>query len=120
MRYIELNPVRARSLTKHPSDYRWSSYHHNAWGKKDVLVTPHREYIRLGFSKDGRQSAYRQLFKACTPDKTINEIRKATNKAWVLGSESFSSRMATKFNRSARSTEHGGDRKSDGFKKQYV
>ena len=33
-RYIELNPVRA-SLTDDPSEYRWSSYHHNALGQPD-------------------------------------------------------------------------------------
>ena len=41
MRYIELNPVRA-CMVAHPRDYRWSSYHANARGYSDVLVTPHQ------------------------------------------------------------------------------
>ncbi|MGC2047550.1 MAG: transposase, partial [Gallionella sp.] len=32
MRYIELNPVRA-GMVAHPSEYPWSSYHHNALGQ---------------------------------------------------------------------------------------
>ena len=32
MRYIELNPVRA-NMARHPGDYSWSSYAHNAQGK---------------------------------------------------------------------------------------
>jgi putative transposase len=49
MRYIELNPVRAR-MVKQPKDYPWSSYHHNANGKADPLITPHGLYFLL--SKD--------------------------------------------------------------------
>ena len=30
MRYIELNPVRAKGMVDHPGKYRWSSYHCNA------------------------------------------------------------------------------------------
>ncbi|HHT0594482.1 TPA: transposase, partial [Legionella anisa] len=40
MRYIELNPVRAR-MVRHPSEYPWSSYRYNALGELDSLVTPH-------------------------------------------------------------------------------
>lgn len=39
MRYIESNPVRA-GMVAHPSLYQWSSYHHNASGQPDPLVTP--------------------------------------------------------------------------------
>jgi putative transposase len=39
-RYIELNPVRA-SMVASPDQYRWSSYHYNALGKKDRLITEH-------------------------------------------------------------------------------
>lgn len=120
MRYIELNPVRAQGLVEHPSEYPWSSYRFNALGNQDALVTPHPEYQRLGTSEEERQAAYRQLFKARIPDTTLNEIRKATNKAWVLGSERFISRMEKKLNRPARTMAHGGDRKSDAFKETFA
>jgi len=47
MRYIELNPVRAR-MVAHPRDYRWSSYAANADGAADPLLTEHALYRALG------------------------------------------------------------------------
>ena len=43
-RYIELNPVRA-GIVKRPEDYAYSSYHANALGKVDVMLTPHRVFL---------------------------------------------------------------------------
>lgn len=119
MRYIELNPVRAQGMVEHPSEYPWSSYRFNALGDEDALVTPHREYKQLGTDDEERQSAYRQLFKARIPELTLNEIRKATNKAWVLGSERFIRRVEKKLDRPAHGMAHGGDRKSDAFKEAF-
>lgn len=45
-RYIELNPVRA-GVVRRPEDYPYSSYHANALGKSDRLVTPHGVYLDL-------------------------------------------------------------------------
>lgn len=39
MRYIELNPVRAR-MVEHAAQYRWSSFRANALGDHDPLVKP--------------------------------------------------------------------------------
>jgi len=61
MRYIELNPVRAR-LVAWPGDWRWSSYRANALGEDDALVTPHALYCALGRSLELRRAAYRALF----------------------------------------------------------
>lgn len=55
MRYIELNPVRAKGMANPPSDYPWSSYRFNALGQTDRLITAHREYKRLGSTNDERQ-----------------------------------------------------------------
>ena len=40
MRYIELNPVRAK-MARSPGQYRWSSYRTNAQGIEDKRITPH-------------------------------------------------------------------------------
>lgn len=88
MRYIELNPVRA-GMVSHPSEYPWSSYRCTALGQSDGLVTPHPLYRGLGRSAEVRQAAYRQLFKARIADKTLAEIREATNKARGTGGRSF-------------------------------
>lgn len=116
MRYIELNPVRAKNMVKHPVEYPWSSYSYNALGKVDQLVTPQLEYQRLGTTKQERQSAYRQLFRARIPEMTLETLREATNKAWVMGSERFKARMSKQMDRPVRSSGHGGDRKS----KEYL
>jgi len=45
-RYIELNPVRAGMVQK-PEEYKWKSYHANAWGDAG-WIEPHTEYVELG------------------------------------------------------------------------
>ena len=115
MRYIELNPVRA-DMVAHPSEYPWSSYHHNALEQADELVTPHLEYRRLGKTAEERKAAYRQLFKHRIPVVGLAEIREATNKAWVLGSDRFKQRIQAKLDRRVEPKARGGDRKSEKFK----
>lgn len=61
MRYIELNPVRARVVAR-PGQYRWSSFRANALGQDDALLTPHAHYCALGRDTESRQAAYRALF----------------------------------------------------------
>ena len=92
MRYIELNPVRA-GMVAHPGEYRWTSYHSNAQGAPDILVTRHELYERLGQSGLERQRTYRQLFRAQLSGVDIEAIREATNKNWALGSERFKQRI---------------------------
>ncbi len=115
MRYIELNPVRAKNMAANPADYPWTSYHYNALGQQDKLVTAHREYKRLDKTKANRQLAYRQLFKTRIPATTLKAIRESTNKAWVLGGDKFKRRIEKKLHRQVASNGHGGDRRSDAY-----
>ena len=115
MRYIELNPVRA-GMVSHPSEYRWSSYHCNALGQADELVMPHPEYRRLGKAAEAWQAAYRLLFRHHLAERSVNEIRDATNKAWVLGSNRFKQRVQRQLERRVAPSARGGDRKSEKFK----
>lgn len=115
MRYIELNPVRA-GMVGHPSEYPWSSYRSNGAGVSASLISSHGEYRRLGGTEAERQSAYRQLFRARIPDKTLDEIRSATNKAWVLGNDRFRERIAKQLNRRVAPAVRGGDRKSKAYR----
>jgi putative transposase len=117
MRYIELNPVRADHMADHPCEYPWSSYRYHALGQSNPLVTPHREYKRLGTTDAERQAAYRQLFRARIPQMTLEAIREATNKAWVLGSERFKRRIAKQLDRPVTSSGHGGDRRSEAYQR---
>ena len=114
-RYIELNPVRA-GMVNHPAEYPWSSYATNALGKKNELVVGHALYKRLGQNSQHRCEAYRGLFDVEIPQKTIEEIREATNKSWVLGSDFFKEMIEDKINRPMNPKVKGGDRKSKVFK----
>jgi len=110
-RYIELNPVRA-NMVAHPAAYPWSSYRANALGEHDALLTPHPLFLALGGSDHKRQAAYQALFAAVFDEQTLEEVRSSINKAWVLGSEQFKSRIAAGLNRRTSPLPKGGDRKS--------
>lgn len=91
-RYIELNPVRA-GLVRHPAGYRWSSYHHNAQGRPDPMVTPHALYRDLGAGRDRRAQAYRALFETALDAATLGDLRAALHKGWPLGDDGFRARI---------------------------
>lgn len=110
-RYIELNPVRAE-MVAHASEYPWSSYQYNALGKPTQLLTAHPLYLELGKSDEERQYAYRSLFRGRMSERTLIEIRDASNKAWVLGNDRFEAQIEAKTGRRAIPLGRGGDRKS--------
>jgi putative transposase len=105
-RYIELNPVRAGIVTL-PEEYGWSSFHRNASGKKDELITPHATYLSLGKSEEARLSAYRRLFREAVDDDDIATIRDHVNQGRALGSEAFINRIEATLNRRVRLARRG-------------
>lgn len=114
-RYIELNPVRA-DMVKNPSEYPWSSFHYNALGKNDKLLTPHLVYRRLGTDPATRQSNYYALFNNHIQKATLEEIRSATNKAWVLGNDRFKDKIEKLMVRQVQPKLRGGDKRSQKYK----
>ena len=116
-RYIELNPVRA-SMVLHPAEYTWSSYQHNAVDKKIGLITEHELYQSLGCDEAMRQARYRALFDVEIPEKTLEEIKSATDKMWVLGNEKFKQQIEELSGRRATPLAKGGDRRSEAFLKR--
>ena len=88
MRYIELNPVRA-NMVRNASEYRWSSYHFNAIGQDDELVSEHKIYLSLGSDMKARVHAYRSLFQAHMPDDVTKEIRDAWQSGTPLVNDRF-------------------------------
>ncbi|MDR9497769.1 MAG: transposase [Hydrogenovibrio sp.] len=115
-RYIELNPVRAK-MVAHPAEYPWSSYRCNALGEECALIQPHLLYQQLGGEQHDRTKAYRALFDHAVPEKTLDDIREATNKAWALGSDYFKNQIEKQINRPATPRKRGGDRRSSKYKK---
>jgi len=88
MRYIALNLVRA-NMVQLVAEYPWSSFQHKGLGKKIELITSHSTYKALASQKRERLQAYIQLFDQQIVEHTIQEIRDATNKSWVLGDAVF-------------------------------
>lgn len=99
-RYIELNPVRA-NIVAHPAEYRWSSYRANAQGQADELLQPHSLYEALGRDAASREAAYRELFRDELEPGLVDEIRRATNGNYALGSERFTMQVAVALGRRA-------------------
>ncbi|MCP5464823.1 MAG: transposase [Deltaproteobacteria bacterium] len=62
MIYNDMNPARTVNGT-HPKDFRWSSYRHYAYGRKDSLLTDPPCYQELGDSDKERQQAYRKMIQ---------------------------------------------------------
>lgn len=59
------------------------------------MITPHAEYLQLGLT------AYREFFTAHMDPDRINEIRKATNGNYALGSERFKAEIEQTLKRRA-------------------
>jgi putative transposase len=116
-RYIELNPVRA-NMVSHPAEYPWSSYQHNAIGKHVNFITEHHVYIELSRDIKKRQECYRFLFNTEITEKTLDEIKQSTDKAWVLGSCKFKEEVEKLSGRRAEPLPKGGDRRSLKYKKE--
>lgn len=87
-RYIELNPARA-GMVKDPADYKWSSYRANGIGIETKLITYHPLYLSLGKSKLQRIKNYRKIFESELDKNLLSDIRYATNKGLILGTEKF-------------------------------
>lgn len=88
MRYIELNPLRAR-LTTDAAQYRWSSYAHHSGAHADALITDHALYWALGNTPFAREAAYRALFEQALSERQISELAEVTLNGRALGSDQF-------------------------------
>ena len=88
MRYIELNPVRAK-MVEAPDDYPWSSYGSNVLGQKNDFITPHGQYEALGADKKARFEGYRALFDIVLDADCMARIRAAWQTGTPLGSDRF-------------------------------
>ncbi len=92
MRYIEMNPVRAK-MVSHPGDYRWTSYAANALGVSNAIVQPHVEYESLGHTTVERNSAYRELFADVFDADALPAIRAALQTGTPLGNDRFKAQI---------------------------
>jgi putative transposase len=101
MRYIELNPVRA-GIASGPGEYAWSSFHANATGESDDLLTPHAVFRSLGGTRAERAATYLALFREVLAEADLDLIRDATHHGWAIGRSTFAERIAAASRRAHR------------------
>jgi putative transposase len=74
LRYVDLNPFRARVVAT-PQESRWCSYRFHALGDPCDWLTPHPLYIKLGATAKARQEAYRAMCEVPLTDEEIDAQR---------------------------------------------
>jgi putative transposase len=116
-KYIELNPIKA-GMVKALSDYKWSSYGHNALGQDDSLISEHALYKALGADSQQRSENYQKIFDALDLAGQQNLITEATMRGNVYGTNGFHEKIGRLISRTTRLGAHGGDRKSEAYKDQ--
>jgi putative transposase len=116
-RYIEMNPVYA-NMVKHPAEYKWSSYMHNAHGEPNNLVSPHEIYKSLGLSDETRRHAYASLFETAPGTADVQVIRNAVRFSMPTGDSRFKQQIEKMLNRKVGYAHRGRPRisKQDGEK----
>jgi putative transposase len=92
LRYIELNPVRAKMVAG-PEDYHWSSFQQHGLGKVITSLTPHPLYLGLGNDDASRCSAYRALFTEQLTAEQIEKVRRCITHNYPLADERFRSEL---------------------------
>ena len=92
MRYIELNPVRAR-MVANAGDYCWSSYRANAAGKRDAALQLHPLYLAINEDPEKRLRLYADFVdKAVTSDE-LETLRDSLQTGRPTGSDAFAEQV---------------------------
>jgi len=106
MRYIEMNPVRAK-MVEHPAEYAWSSYAVNAQGAQSSLIEKHPVYLNLNSDINIRLKNYRALFQQQINDEILDDIRDSLNHELVLGRTYFKDKIDEITSRQTRRAKAG-------------
>lgn len=86
LRYVEVNPVRARMVDL-PGDYQWSSHQANALGAEDPLLTQHTLYLQLAGHPKTRAECWAQLCGQPLTERETARIREALRRNREIGPE---------------------------------
>lgn len=110
MRYIELNPVRAR-IVRSPGEFFWSSYRDNASGSPGRPLVSHELYRRLAPSPRQRGAEYARLVAQGVQDRDLFRIRESASKCRALGTEDFCAAIEERLARPVAPQPQGRPRK---------
>jgi putative transposase len=94
LRYVELNPIRARIVTT-AETYRWSSYRAHALGTPNVLLTEHPLYEQLADTREARSRQWKEFCGIGTPPAELTEIRDAITRGRSLSTLVLPERTAS-------------------------
>jgi putative transposase len=86
LRYVDLNPLRAR-LVEQAEAYRWSSYRVHALGEPSGWLTSHPLYEALGTSGDVRQAAFRAMCNVPLTEDDLAILRRPPRRNPVKADE---------------------------------
>ncbi|MDO1527905.1 transposase [Fulvimonas sp. R45] len=100
LRYIDLNPVRAR-MTDDPLAYAWSSCASHCGQREDALLTPHPAYTALAATAPDRAKAYHRLVHEALADDDLAAIRAYLQQQRALGHDDFHAMVEAKTRRFA-------------------
>ncbi|MBN1459703.1 MAG: transposase, partial [Armatimonadetes bacterium] len=96
MRYMDLNPVRAR-LVDHPRRYEWSSHAHYAQGRRAPFLTHHEIYDNLGETEKERRRVYREHVAERMSQAIEDGDPCFISRCPILGTEQFVERVRERF-----------------------
>lgn len=100
MRYIDLNPVRAR-MTDNPARFPWSSCAALCGERDDPLLTLHPTQHALGTTNRERGDAYRLLLTQSINDNDLATIRAHLQQQRAYGRDDFRAMVEAKAQRFA-------------------
>ena len=86
--YIELNMTR-NGVTKHPREWRWSSYSQHVEGNGPIEIDYHEIYLRLGDTAEKRYEKYTLLMTESMLNKGLLSKQPQLTYGLICGSESF-------------------------------
>ena len=91
----------------------------NALGEPNGVIIPHELYRRSGKDGPERQTSYRALFQRDIADRTLGDIRQATNNAWVPGNDRFRQSIEELTQRQAAPKPKGGDKRAKEYRESH-
>ena len=100
VRYIDLNPVRAR-MTDDPAAFAWSSCASLCGLREDPLLTLHPTQRALGTTDSDRGNTYRALLAEALNDEDLAAIRAYLQQQRAYGRDDFRAMVEAKTQRFA-------------------
>ena len=88
LRYVELNPVRARMVAE-PGEYHWSSYQSRIAGDPSGCMDEHPCYSALARTPELRAKRYEEFLRYAVPKCEIKLIRHALQRGQLTGNRKY-------------------------------